>query len=107
MVLFLFGCCKLECISLLERTLQKLIVAHLKSMGYLCHKVDSSSSVGFPDLVAVSPAGKVFFFEVKTQTGRLSRLQERVINQLKENHANVHVVRSVEEVRAIVSQDEL
>ena len=39
-----------------------------------------------PDLIAISPKGVVYFFEVKTETGRLSKLQDRTINQLRENN---------------------
>lgn len=89
---------------MLESKIQQKCVAHAKSIGYLCRKMDSSSSVGWPDLLLVSPTGTVLFIEVKTATGRLSKMQTRTINQLEKNHANVYVIRSVEEFKAVLNQ---
>jgi Holliday junction resolvase-like predicted endonuclease len=86
-----------------EKVIQRKILAQLKLLGYLVRKLDSSSSVGWPDLIAISPAGVVHFLEVKTATGRLSKMQARTINQLKENHANVSIIRGVDELDAILN----
>jgi len=88
---------------MLEKNIQSKIVALLKQKAYIVRKLDSSSSVGWPDLIAIAPCGKVFFFEVKTKTGKLSALQTRTLTQLKRNNANAHVVRSPEEVAAIIA----
>jgi len=87
---------------MLEKTIQSKIVAYCKQQGVLCKKIDSTSSVGFPDLVVVLPDGKVYFIELKTPTGKLSKLQERTINSLKRNHANVFVCRSLEEFKRVI-----
>jgi Holliday junction resolvase-like predicted endonuclease len=89
---------------MLESKIQHKIVAYLKSINYITRKLDASSQVGWPDLIAISPLGVVYFFEVKTETGRLSKLQDRTINQLKENNANAYVVRSAAEVAAIIRE---
>jgi hypothetical protein len=88
---------------MLEKTIQSKIVAFLKQKHYIVRKLDSSSSVGWPDLIAIAPCGKVYFFEVKTATGKLSKLQTRTLDQLKRNKANAYVVRSTEEVGAIIT----
>ena len=89
---------------MLEKNIQQKIIAFLKSLDYNCHKMDSSSSVGWPDLIAVSPEGVVYFFEVKTETGRLSKMQSRTIKKLRNNHANVAIVHSVEETLAFINR---
>jgi len=88
---------------MLEKTIQSKIVAFLKQKHYIVRKLDSSSSVGWPDLIAIAPCGKVYFFEVKTATGKLSKLQTRTLDQLKRNKANAYVVRSTEEVGTIIT----
>tara|TARA_R110000744_G_scaffold112145_7_gene210374 strand:+ start:100 stop:369 length:270 start_codon:yes stop_codon:yes gene_type:complete len=88
---------------MLEKTIQSKIVAFLKQKHYIVRKLDSSSSVGWPDLIAIAPSGRVYFFEVKTATGKLSKLQTRTLDQLKRNKANAYVVRSTEEVGAIIT----
>jgi Holliday junction resolvase len=87
-----------------EGLIQKKIVAKLRDMNYIVRKLDAASQVGWPDLIAISPEGVVYFFEVKTTKGKLSKLQERTINQLKGNQANVHVVRSVEDALSFITQ---
>jgi len=89
---------------MLEKNIQQKIIAKLKGMGYLCAKVDGGSSVGWLDLIAVSPDGVVYFFEVKTETGRLSKMQSRTIKKLRNNHANVAIVHSVEETLAFINR---
>ncbi len=104
MILSLVGLIDVRENSIIESKIQRNIVAKLESLGYLVRKMDSSTSVGWPDLIAISPEGVVYFLEVKTATGRLSKLQERTINQLRKNHGNVAVVRSVEEVLTFINQ---
>ena len=79
------------------------MVAIAKQLKYIVRKMDSSSSVGWPDLLLVSPNGVVIFVEVKTPTGKLSKMQERTINQLKANKANVYVCRSIEEFNDLIN----
>ncbi len=84
-----------------ESLIQKNIVAYCKKSGIICKKVDSTSSVGWPDLTIVLPGGTVLFVELKTETGKLSKLQERTIHQLKEQGANVYVIRSLDEFKLL------
>ena len=85
-----------------ERVLQRKIIDYLtKSCNSIAVKVDSSSTRGFPDLVVILPCGDVHFIEIKTKTGRLSVYQKRIHEQLREQNANVHTVRSVEEVQRL------
>lgn len=71
--------------------------------GILCVKVDSSSSRGWPDLTCVLRDGRVFFVELKTATGKTSKLQDYMIEKLKRNKANVYVIRSVEAFNRLVA----
>jgi|TARA_R110000803_G_C11986843_1_gene321430 DNA anti-recombination protein RmuC len=86
-----------------ESIIQQKITQKARQQGILCVKVDSSSSRGWPDLTCVLPNGTVLFIELKTPTGKLSRLQEHMIDKLKRNKANVHIIRSVEEFDHLVT----
>lgn len=81
---------------MLEKKLQQKIIDFCSKRDILAKKVDSTSSRGWPDLIVVLRNGVVLFVELKTPKGRLSALQERTIKQLKENNANVYVIRSVD-----------
>ena len=87
----------------MERDIQAKIRKKIIALGGVCAKMDSSLR-GWPDLTAILPGGTVLFLEVKTPTGRVSKIQAYMHNQLREVDANVHVVRSVEDVTAIIER---
>jgi hypothetical protein len=55
--------------------------------------VTATSCVGFPDITAWHPAGRVMFVELKTETGKVRPEQERVLASLTAAGAEVHVWR--------------
>jgi hypothetical protein len=65
--------------------------------GLGCHK-------GISDLIALK-AGKVYFIEVKKPTGKLSEYQERFQAEVKERGCNYVVVRCVEDVKEILTDE--
>jgi len=88
-----------------ERVLQRKIIDYLKISGILVVKTDSTSTRGWPDLTAVTRTGEVHFVEIKTTTGKLSAHQKRIHQQLKEQNANVHILRSLDEAKAAFPSD--
>ena len=59
---------------------------------------------GFPDLFGFRPDGRIFFIEVKNETGKLRPEQERFIEQMRKRGALAGVARSVEDAMQIVMQ---
>ena len=51
-------------------------------MGGVFWKFTSPGRAGVPDRLAVFPDGRVVFVELKTETGRLTKLQKAVQKQL-------------------------
>jgi len=86
-----------------ESAIQQKVMQKCMQKGILCVKVDSSSSRGWPDLTCVLPNGTVLFIELKTATGKTSKLQDYMINKLKRNKANVYIIRSVEAFDRLVA----
>ena len=86
-----------------ESAIQQKVMQKCMQRGILCVKVDSSSSRGLPDLLCILPNGTVLFVELKTKTGKLSRLQEHMISKIEKNKGNVFVVRSVEQFEDLVA----
>ena len=60
---------------------------------------------GLPDIYFTCDRldGQSFWFEVKTSTGRLTRLQEQTIEDLDRAGCVVAVVRSVDDVRVAIA----
>ena len=81
---------------MLERDLQRKISRKLKSLGWMCYKFSSPGHNGVPDLICIKD-GKTLFLEVKTPTGRLSKLQAHTHSLMRDHGANVYVVKTVED----------
>ena len=58
-------------------------------------------TAGIPDLI-ICLNGRFVAFEVKTETGVVSKLQEQTINKITAAHGIARVVRSVDEVEEII-----
>lgn len=58
-------------------------------------------TAGLPDIIFCL-AGQFFAFEVKTQTGTTTKLQEGTIERIKSAGGHAFVVRSVEDAKAIL-----
>ena len=59
------------------------------------------STSGVPDVICCLD-GRFFAFEVKTSQGMLTRLQEHTIHKIKVAGGHAFVVRSVDDVKAIL-----
>ncbi len=64
---------------------------------------DTGLPKGFPDLFGFRPDGRIFFIEVKNETGKLRPEQEKFIEQMKKRGALAGVARSVEDAMRIVN----
>ena len=58
-------------------------------------------TAGIPDIIACI-GGRFYGFEVKTDTGKPTKLQEAVMRKINAAGGTALVVRSVDEVRAVV-----
>jgi len=88
-----------------EKSIQTAIRRWLKNNGWFVRKWHQGSyaGAGMPDLLAIKN-GVVLFLEIKRPGGKLTKLQERTIRELSEHGANVFVVYSLKEVKAIVER---
>jgi len=62
-------------------------------------------TAGIPDIIACLH-GRFLAFEVKTETGKLSKLQEITIQSIREAEGKAFTVRSAAEVAAILKDME-
>lgn len=67
---------------MLERDVERHLVNGVKAQGDKAYKWVSPGNVGVPDRIVVWPGGKVEFIELKTDNGRLSKLQSVQICRL-------------------------
>lgn len=90
-----------------ESDIVRAILRYLKSVPgcfYWKEHGGMYGTSGIPDII-VCWDGRFYAFEVKTETGRPTKLQEAVIRKIKAAGGAVAVVRSVDEVRAIIKDN--
>ena len=75
-----------------EQQVQSKKIKELESEGYYVIKLIKTNKNGIPDLLALHPNKPIRFIEVKTKKGRVSKLQEYRIKELKQHgfEATVH-----------------
>jgi Holliday junction resolvase len=66
-----------------EQQIQTKRIKQLESEGYYVIKLIKTNRNGIPDIIAIPPNSGVLFSEVKTKTGKLSKLQEYRLKELE------------------------
>ncbi len=90
---------------MLEKDIVAKIMKYLKSVpGCFCWKEHGGmyGTAGIPDIIACVD-GRFFAFEVKTETGKPTALQEATIRKILAAGGTAAVVRSVDEVRGLIA----
>ena len=85
---------------MLEKEIESYLVAQVKAKGGRAYKFTSPAHRGVSDRIVVLPNGVVWFVELKTETGRLSPLQDafrREINGMGGNYICLYGKKDVEQ----------
>lgn len=85
-----------------EAIIQKNIIRYLQLRGFKVYKIADRFRAGIPDIYAARN-GQSYWLEVKTPAGKPTKLQELELRQLNDAGITALVVRSVEDVQAVVS----
>jgi Holliday junction resolvase len=90
--------------SMLESRLQAYLINKCRKAGAFAVKLESPSRRGFPDVLIIYD-GHHLFVELKNELkGRLSFPQQRVIAELEQAGAEVHVLFGLAEVNNWLEQ---
>lgn len=65
-----------------EKQIEKYMRLRVEERGGVCMKFVSPGQDGVPDRIVVMPGGRVYFVELKTETGKLSRIQKYQLKRL-------------------------
>lgn len=84
---------------MLEKDIEKLFRDEIKKAGGKAYKFTSPGNDGVPDRIVMLPGGRIVFVELKTDTGKLSKLQELQCRQIAELGQTVRVLHGLAEVR--------
>lgn len=85
-----------------EKVLEAKFVRDVRALGGVTYKFVSPGNVGVPDRIVITPEGRVWFVELKTETGKLSKMQRYQLNRLRAQNCNVVVLYGVAEVENTV-----
>ena len=75
-----------------EAAIERKLVQGVKALGGRAYKFVSPGNTGVPDRMVILPGGRVVFVELKTERGRLSRVQEFQIGIMERLGCEVKVL---------------
>lgn len=84
-----------------ESKVERYLHQRVTALGGTTRKWTSPGRAGVPDRICFLQ-GRVFFVEIKTDTGKLSVRQQREIDELKRHGAEVFVVYGVSQVSSLI-----
>jgi hypothetical protein len=86
--------------SYIERHLVRLVKAH----GGLCYKFVSPGNPGVPDRIILTPTGKTIYVELKTEVGRLAKIQAWQRSEMQKRGADVRVLYGLDAVEDFIRE---
>jgi len=94
---------------MLEKSITAAVMRYLKTVPHcFCWKQHGGQfgTAGLPDIICCI-GGRFVAFEVKTPSGKLTKLQETTIAKIREAKGNAYKVTSVQEVKEIIESLEV
>lgn len=82
---------------MIEQQIQSKKIKQLESEGYYVIKLINTNKNGIPDLIAIPKNADVLFVEVKRPNGKLSKLQEFRLKELKEHGLRTEIYKGEEQ----------
>lgn len=87
-----------------ESQIERHLVDGVKRLGGMCLKFVSPGTLGVPDRLIITATGRIIFAELKTETGRLAKIQRYTIGEMQKRGADVRVVRGLDEVKELLAE---
>ncbi len=76
-----------------EQQIQAKRIKQLESKGYYVIKLIKTNKNGIPDVIAIAPGSDVIFSEIKKPKGKVSKLQDYRLKELKDYGFTAEVYR--------------
>lgn len=87
-----------------ESQIEARLAKEVKARGGMCMKFISPGLPGVPDRIVLTPNGHVYFVELKTEIGRLAKIQKWLIGEMRERGADVRVVKGLDAVKDFLKE---
>ena len=82
-----------------ESYIESYLVRKVKEHGGLCYKFVSPGNPGVPDRLIITPTGKTIFVELKTEVGRLAKVQKWQRSEMEKRGADCRVLFGMDAVK--------
>ena len=89
-----------------ESQIERRLVEGVKRLGGMCLKFVSPGTLGVPARIIITAKGRIIFVELKTETGRLTKIQRYVIGEMQKRGADARVVKGIDEVKELLAEIE-
>lgn len=88
-----------------ESAIEARLVKLVRARGGLCYKFTSPGNPGVPDRIVITPDGRTIYIELKTEVGRLAKIQQWQHEQLRKRGADVRTLKGLDQVKAFVEEE--
>lgn len=87
-----------------ESSIERYLVNGVKKLNGMCLKFVSPGTSGVPDRIIITADGRIIFAELKTETGRLAKIQRYTIGEMQKRGADVRVIKGLDSVKALLAE---
>lgn len=87
-----------------EHRIEKVLKNKVEEMGGMCIKLDATYCKGIPDRLVLLPGGRLYFAELKTESGKLSPIQIHRIGNIEKMGFKVKVLKGINEVKDFINE---
>lgn len=87
-----------------ESQIERYLARKVQEHGGLCFKFVSPGNPGVPDRIVITPAGKTIYVELKTEIGRLAKIQRWQRSEMEKRGVDIRVLFGMEAVKEFLRE---
>lgn len=87
-----------------ESYIENYLVRKVEENNGLCLKFVSPGNPGVPDRIVITPDGRTIYVELKTEVGRLAKIQKWQRSELEKRGADVRVLFGMDAVKEFLRE---
>ena len=87
-----------------ESYIENYLVRKVKENNGLCLIIFSPGNPGVPDRIVITPDGRTIYVELKTEVGRLAKIQKWQRSELEKRGADVRVLFGMDAVKEFLRE---
>ena len=97
------GICPDE-VEMREKQVESWLVESIKKIGGRAYKWTSPGNAGVPDRIVLLPGERIIFVELKTDSGRLTKIQQIQIRRIRELGFRCEVIHGRKEAEEFINE---